>query len=79
MGHSWEGYYLIHLEQKINRMMKTENIIIANLSCGGCIKTITKKVTALSGVTNVTVDLETTTVTVDFDAPPLEPLFARIY
>jgi copper chaperone CopZ len=44
--------------------MKTE-IIIANLSCGGCVTTISKKLSDISGVENVAVDLETNTVSVD--------------
>ena len=33
--------------------MKTENITIANLSCGGCVNTITKKLTIIAGVEKV--------------------------
>ena len=49
--------------------MKTENITIANLSCGGCVKTITKKLTEIDGVNQLNVDLETSIVTVEFDNP----------
>lgn len=49
--------------------MKTENITIANLSCGGCVKTITKKLTEIEGVNQVNVDLETSIVTAEFDEP----------
>lgn len=45
--------------------MKTENITIANLSCGGCVHTITKKLTAISGVEKVEVDLKTNNVSVN--------------
>ena len=45
--------------------MKEENITIANLSCGGCVKTITKKLTEIEGVERVNVDLETNVVSVD--------------
>ena len=45
--------------------MKTENIIIANLSCDGCINTITKKLTAITGVEKVEVDLKTNIVSVN--------------
>ena len=44
--------------------MKTESITIANLSCSGCVNTITKKLTAISGVEKVAVDLETNSVSV---------------
>ncbi len=47
--------------------METNNITIANLSCGGCVKTITKKLTAIKGVEKVSVSLETNNVTVDHD------------
>ncbi len=45
--------------------MKTKNIIIANLSCGGCVNTITKKLTTISGVEKVEVDLKTNNVSVN--------------
>lgn len=45
--------------------METENITIANLSCGGCVNTITKKLTAITGVEKVGVDLETNIVSVN--------------
>lgn len=44
--------------------METESIAIANLSCGGCVKTITKKLTSITGVEKVGVDLETNIVSV---------------
>ncbi len=49
--------------------MQTENIIIANLSCGGCVNTITKKLTAVEGVEKVTIDLETNTVSINHQEP----------
>jgi copper chaperone len=45
--------------------MKTENILIANLSCEGCVNTITKKLTAITGVERVEVDLNTNNVSVN--------------
>lgn len=45
--------------------MKTENITIANLSCGGCVNTITKKLTSITGVEKVEVDLRTNSVSVN--------------
>jgi copper chaperone len=44
--------------------MKTENITIANLSCGGCVNTISKKLASIAGVEKVEVDLETNTVSI---------------
>lgn len=37
-------------------------IIIQNLKCGGCANTITTKISALENINNVTVNLETSTV-----------------
>jgi copper chaperone len=45
--------------------MQTDTIIIANLSCDGCVITITKKITAMNGVENVMVDLEKNNVLVN--------------
>lgn len=45
--------------------MKIENIVVANLSCSGCVNTITKTITSLIGVENVAVDLETNNVLVN--------------
>ncbi len=45
--------------------MKTENITIANLSCSGCVNTITKKLASITGVEKVEVDLRTNSVSVN--------------
>ncbi len=45
--------------------MKTENITIANLSCSGCVNTITKKLNAIAGVEKVEIDLETNNISVN--------------
>jgi copper chaperone CopZ len=45
--------------------MKQENIIIANLSCGGCVKTITKELSSIAGLDRVEVDLDSHTVLVN--------------
>lgn len=44
--------------------MTTEHITIANLSCNGCVNTITKKLMILPGIKTVEVNLETNTVSV---------------
>jgi copper chaperone len=45
--------------------MKTENITVVNLSCSGCVNTITKKLNSIIGVEKVEVDLETNNVSVN--------------
>jgi copper chaperone len=44
--------------------MQTE-IVIANLSCGGCVNTITKRISSLEGVNKVSVSLENNIVTTE--------------
>ncbi len=41
--------------------MKTA-IVIQNLKCGGCAKTITSKLSELEAISDLTVDVETSTV-----------------
>jgi copper chaperone len=43
--------------------MKTK-IVIENLKCQGCVNTITKSISAMEGVTDVTISLETSEVTI---------------
>ena len=38
---------------------------ILNLKCGGCANTIKKGILSIEGVTDVSVDVETSTVTID--------------
>jgi copper chaperone CopZ len=45
--------------------METEKLTIANLSCDGCVNTITKKLTGIVGVEKVGFDLETNIVSVN--------------
>jgi len=45
--------------------MKT-TIIIQNLKCGGCANTITTKLSAIENVSNVNVDVDTSSVTIEY-------------
>ncbi len=49
-----------------------KEIIVQNLKCGGCASTITKGVDSLEGITNVKVDVETSTVSFDTELDNLE-------
>lgn len=53
---------------------------VDGMSCEHCVKTITTVVGALSGVSDVTVDLEGKTVTVEHDSAqaPLDKIKAEI-
>ena len=46
--------------------MKT-TLYIQNLKCGGCANTITKNIVVLGGITNVTVNVEESTVTFNYE------------
>ena len=47
--------------------MKTEKIIIANLKCSGCEKTIKNKLSEIEGVQDVVVNHDEDSVTVNFN------------
>lgn len=49
---------------KIN-VMKTEQILISNLKCGGCANTVRKSLSKIEGVARVEVDVEQSLVTVN--------------
>ena len=59
--------------------MKTEEIIIANLKCTGCASTIKKEITALSGVKEVTVDVEKDAVKVTYENIGRESIINKLY
>lgn len=42
--------------------MKSTKIVISNLSCGGCVNTITKSLLKIEGVVEVDIDLSTNEV-----------------
>lgn len=47
--------------------MKNSTLNVEGMSCSHCVNAVTKAVTALDGVSGVSVSLEGKTVTVDFD------------
>jgi len=47
--------------------MTTETIQIMNLSCKGCVNTISRNIKNIDGVVSVDVNLETANVTVEHD------------
>jgi copper chaperone len=47
--------------------MNTTTIKIGGMSCGGCVKSITRALTALPGVTKAEVSLEQAEAVIDFD------------
>lgn len=48
--------------------MTTTSYTVTGMTCGHCVSSVTEEVTALAGVTDVTVDLESGALTVTGDA-----------
>jgi copper ion binding protein len=49
--------------------MSTETYTVTGMTCGHCVTSVTEEVSALPGVSDVQVELETGTVTVTSDRP----------
>lgn len=47
--------------------METINIKIGGMTCGGCVKSVTKVLEALNGVTKAEVDLASSSAQITFD------------
>jgi len=43
------------------------------MTCGGCARTVEKRLSSTSGVSKVTVDLEGGSATVEYDAAAVQP------
>jgi copper chaperone len=52
------------------------SFVIENLKCGGCASSIRNGLIALPGITDVEVDFETNTVTVEAEQDDIRPLVA---
>jgi copper chaperone CopZ len=59
--------------------MKTEEIKIANLKCGGCATTIKKELLELIGVDEVKVDNDNDSVTVTYKEEVRENILHRLH
>lgn len=59
--------------------MKTEEIKIANLKCGGCATTIKKELLELDGVREVKVDNDNDSVTVTYKEGIREAITQRLH
>lgn len=59
--------------------MKTEEIKIANLKCGGCATTIKKELLELDGVNEVKVDNDNDAVTVTYTEGIREAITQRLH
>lgn len=52
--------------------MSTLTLLVPNISCEHCVRTISREVGALAGVKNVSADVDTKRVTVEFAPPATE-------
>ena len=51
----------------------TLKLPVHGMTCGGCARTVEKKLAATPGVAKVTVDLEGGSATVEYDAAKVQP------
>ena len=47
--------------------MNHKNIHVEGMTCGHCVETVTQAVNSIDGISQVSVDLDTKQVSVDFD------------
>jgi copper chaperone len=53
--------------------MATTHLKISGMTCGGCVRGVTKKLTSLDGVTSADVNLEAANATVEYDETRATP------
>lgn len=53
--------------------MATVQFKISGMTCGGCVRSVTKKLTSLDGVRSAHVDLEPGGATIDYDETRANP------
>ena len=60
--------------------MATTNLKISGMTCGGCVRSVTKKLSGVAGVSRAAVDLEAGRATVNYDpsTATVEDLIAAV-
>lgn len=53
--------------------MATANLKIGGMTCQGCVRSVTKKLSAVDGVASANVDLEAAKATVEYDESRANP------
>ena len=51
-----------------------ESIVVRNLKCGGCAKTIQSRLSAIEGILNINVEVESSTITFECEDDQILPL-----
>ncbi len=59
--------------------MTNEKIIIANLKCSGCASTITKELSALTGVSEVKVDIENDSIDINYEQIERKSIIQKLH
>lgn len=59
--------------------MTNEKIIIANLKCSGCAATITKELGALTGVSEVKVDIENDSIDINYEQIERKSIIQKLH
>jgi copper chaperone CopZ len=52
---------------------QTLNLPVHGMTCGGCARSVEKKLSSMPGVSKVAVDLDAARATVDYDASTVAP------
>jgi copper chaperone len=53
--------------------LKTAHLKIGGMTCGGCVRGVTKKLSAVDGVASAKVDLDTASADVEYDETRATP------
>ncbi len=53
--------------------VETLNLSVRGMTCGNCVRTVERKLASTPGVTRVTVDLTSSSATVEYDSGLVEP------
>lgn len=59
--------------------MTNEKIIIANLKCSGCAATITKVLSALTGVSEVKVDIDNDSIDINYEQIERKEIIQKLH
>ena len=54
-------------------MTQTLTMPVRGMTCGGCVRTVEKKLAGTPGVSKVTVDLQGAHATIEYDASTVQP------
>lgn len=68
---------MIRIIARLENIMKTENILVTGMTCGGCVNSITQALKSVAGVSEVNVLLATGETSVQYDEKLTSPMQLR--